>query len=179
MKIARLIMTYSCGRNCGYCCNKYKSMQRITKLITKVKEIKDYDIVCITGGEPLLFPYEVKKLIKKLRQQNPSVVIYLYTTIFRKHMEEIIPLVNGIHYTLHENVSKRDLEQFKLFQQTIKSYLNKSFRLYVYPTNSVQIPIIPNRWKRIEIKQWISETELYLPKDETLFYLNDFKEVLK
>lgn len=173
-KIARVLITKKCQRNCTYCCNQYTTIMDNAQTINDLKVLKDYNTICITGGEPMLNPLRTRKIIQKLRNQKLSITIYLYTAKYVPEIETILPLVQGVHFTLHSNSSEQDINDFQKFQQLIKNYYNgKSYRLYISPDIFYTISIQPNLWKRVEIKPWIPEGKCPLPTGETLFILNE------
>ncbi|KKL47756.1 hypothetical protein LCGC14_2332390 [marine sediment metagenome] len=171
MKIARLIVTFDCERNCSYCCNKYKSIVGNRTKIKSLKEVKYYDAVCITGGEPMLNPYKVYGIIQILKKQNPKVIIYLYSALWVRDMVDMMAVVNGIHFTLHANSTAIDILNFYEFQKEAQNFPWVSFRLYVHPQIKYGVNVVPKVWKRIESKPWIGEESCQLPENETLFEL--------
>lgn len=50
---ARVIVTYRCDRHCPGCCN---TQPQDVKTIHLIEELKDYEEIVVTGGEPLLEP---------------------------------------------------------------------------------------------------------------------------
>ena len=175
-KTARLLITFECKRNCSYCCNKYTKIINEGTKIKDLSQLSNLEEICITGGEPLLDIARTLKIVLTLRKQNPSAKIYMYTAWFKNpnplYMTVLISLLDGIHYTLHEEATVEDISDFYHFQTMIADYPKKSFRLYIH--NSVTGALILNleNWIRIEKKNWISETECELPKHETLFILD-------
>lgn len=137
--------------------------------------LKGYDEICLTGGEPMLNPLRTCLIVEHLCIEMPNTPIYLYTAQFDSKIERILPLIQGVHFTLHTDASSKDVEDFILFQQLIEQYqANKSYRLYISPDVNQLIPIKPFLWARIEVKPWIPESECYLPVHETLFILENF-----
>lgn len=175
MKKARLLITKNCVHNCKYCCNKYTSIMKDMIEIKDLNEINGMDEYIITGGEPLLFPSKVILIIKTLREKNPLAKFYLYTTIMIDYskMCEIISLLDGVHFTLHEESDLKDFFNFSRFQDLVlRLFKNskKSFRCYVQDTIEHEITIFPNIWTRFEIKGWIKEEDLVLPFGEKLYF---------
>ena len=169
MRIARTIMTFDCQRDCDLCCNKYAPMQRLMTP-SSLEDLKAYDQVLITGGEPMLYPRKAVELAKALREQNPMQTIYLYTALYSPYMEKILPYIDGVHFTIHYPTTRADLLGFYKFQDLIEGW-NKSFRLYLEPRVNHPIAVVPSRWTRVEVKPWLQEHEMKLPKGEVLLVL--------
>ena len=112
---ARIIVTFDCKRNCSYCCNKYTKIIKKATDLYDLNDIKDCSEYIITGGEPMLYPDKVIKLIKQLRLLNKKAKIYMYTTLFKPSLLKIIKLIDGVHYTLHANTTREDMEDFYRF----------------------------------------------------------------
>ena len=176
MKIARLLITKACQRSCSYCCNEQEGALDTMQDIT-VAGLQGYDQVLITGGEPMLYPQRIKALVKALRLQNPKVTIYLYSAYYRAaHTPQIMDMVDGIHFTLHEGTSTREISEFIQFQTCIQMFRlrgmhHKSYRLYIVPSVELLIPIRPALWSRIE--SFPFKEQCPLPQGEELFLLKD------
>jgi organic radical activating enzyme len=182
-KTARVIITFDCERSCDYCCNKYKSLMDKGIHIDDIVPLFNYDEICITGGEPMLYPERTLTIIKRLKQYvKQTTKIYLYTAKYvnNSNSRYIRCLVNGIHFTLHKTSTKEDVKDFEKFQDDILlheqlsiMYGMKSFRLFIHPRMSYPVKIYPFIWKRVEIKPWLEEGNCPLPKNETLYILNE------
>ena len=136
-----------------------------------LKELIEFKYVCVTGGEPTLEPVKTLAIIMRLRKQNPSVKIYLYTATYVDALYEIIKWLNGIQYTLHYPMKSTDLTLFYQFQNLISKYNYQSFRLYIDSRFTDSVMIIPNLWKRVEVKAW--QDYCPLPENEKLFILEE------
>ena len=176
-KIARLIITLDCNRKCSYCCNTPKVLDSATR-IDSLSALKDYDEICITGGEPLLYPNKVIKISKALKTYKNR--IYLYTAIsndLRRVMDD--GCIDGVHFTLHESGNIIDFYNIQSIAETDDCYHNDiSFRAFILknvPYSTIMIS--PNVWARLEIKDWIKDC--LLPKNETLFILESNNEEVK
>ena len=72
-----------------------------------------------------------------------------------------------------------DINGFQKFQEAIKEG-HGSYRLYIDPRVKHGVSIQPNLWKRVEVKPWLTESELIqiqpngLPKGEDLILLDKF-----
>lgn len=166
---ARVLMTMKCNRSCLYCCNKEVGILDSAIETSDFNDFAKYDTICLSGGEPMLNPTMVIEWIYKIRYRNPEARILLYTALYHPLMEQIIPLVDGIQYSLHVPLNGNDVDDFASFQADIALYglAEQSFRLYVESSINYDIPIIPALWKRIEIKPFMKSCSL--PKNERLF----------
>ena len=172
-KTARLIVTFECQRHCPYCCNNYRSIMDEAETITDLALLSSYDAVCVTGGEPMLDPDRTLSIINQLRSQRHDLVIYLYTAWFTYRLAELFSVVDGIHYTVHQHSGAPDIDAFHCFQRMVAAHPGKSYRLYVHPQVNHPITIEPYLWRRVEVKDWIPESEARLPDGETLFILQE------
>lgn len=62
MRKLRLLFTKDCNRDCPGCCNKDWDLDHLPVCA----DFKPYDLVMITGGEPMLYPERLLKLIRKI-----------------------------------------------------------------------------------------------------------------
>ena len=171
MKIARVLITLACPRSCPYCCNGYDHIMRQARPITDLADLVDYDQVLLTGGEPMLYPDEIRRIIPILRgQRTKATTIYLYTALYTPELPGLLPLLDGAQFTLHLPFSPSDLRDFESFQGDIVLYPEKSFRLAISPDIETTIPVIPNRWVRVLSKDWRSEERCVLPPGEDFFH---------
>lgn len=168
MKTARLIVTLDCNRKCHYCCNTPEMLASATK-INDLSVLKDYDEICITGGEPMLNPKRTLNILIELDYYNKP--LYLYTALFHPELYALIHFLDGVHYTLHTNTTRTDLENLSHMHSLITQFPGKSYRLYVQKDIDKITHIVPSLWTRLEIKQWIKECPL--PENETLFILEE------
>jgi hypothetical protein len=141
------------------------------KQITDLAKLQEFKYVCVTGGEPMLEPDRTAEIIAKLWKQRNDRIIYLYTAFYHKSLEDIMCLINGVHYTLHYPMKSTDLTLFNQFQNLIEKYDNKSFRLYIDSRFTDTVMIRPNLWKRVEVKAW--QDYCPLPENEKLFILTE------
>jgi pyruvate-formate lyase-activating enzyme len=169
MRKARIIMTLDCSRHCSYCCNKQPGLLDQGKMLEpEMTELKGYDEAMVTGGEPMLYPWEAANLASILRDDLKIPKIYLYSALYRPELWEIIGAFDGMHFTLHENASDSDVYQIELLEHLISKNLDKSFRLYINPAVGHKVTISPHLWKRVEVKGFLNPCPL--PKDEELFF---------
>lgn len=171
-KIARVLITKACRRHCDGCCNNYLSIMKDMKTIQSVDSLDDFDIVCLTGGEPMLVPELVKEVALELRARSiKGRQIYLYTAQFNPAIEELLTYLDGIHYTIHWPTTEQDIEEFRRYQDLIAHVPDKSYRLYIDSRVNLAVTIRPDLFVRVECKPWLAEEECPLPPGESLFYL--------
>jgi organic radical activating enzyme len=116
-RTARVIVTYQCDRNCPGCCNS--KLFNVPK-ISNISELRDYEEVVLTGGEPMLFANSLLNFIKKLKRQNRGQKIFLYTAYLR--MDEHIKILNkldGITVTLHAEATEDDIRNLKYMSENL------------------------------------------------------------
>ena len=68
-----------------------------------MKDAKGYDSIYITGGEPMLYPEQLRKLVVNLKGDNSNIKIYLYTALPypKDDFLEILNIIDGCTVTLH------------------------------------------------------------------------------
>ena len=99
---ARIMVTDKCNKHCSYCCNKQYPIESLGYLLTG--DIRFYSEFMLTGGEPMLEPLVLSKLIQLTRHEAPAAKIYLYTAEYnRVELANISRLVDGITITIHDN----------------------------------------------------------------------------
>lgn len=178
VKTARVLLTTRCNRDCSYCCNKQPGILDGAIQIPfwfSPSYFENFGAVCITGGEPMLIPEMVGTFADRVKQHALYTrPVYMYSAQYTKKTEEVLKHIDGIHFTLHENPSPRDIMDFHKFQELIakEENRNKSFRLYVNPSINHTLNIIPSLWKRVEIAPWREECPL--PENETLFKWGEY-----
>ena len=174
-KSARVILTLDCPRNCEYCCNKQPGMLDQAQKITDLSDLADYDVINLTGGEPMLYPYQTLSIIAELRNHNPRAKIYLYTAMWDAALLKILDDVDGITFTLH-STAKEDLNDLVYVCGDLASAASKrrserqSNRLKVPPDCTESLVFDPRLWTSISRGRW--DEECFLPAGETLFILD-------
>ena len=166
----RLIVTLQCNRNCHYCYNKHDSIKQVWRDVMLDEVVGKYDTYVITGGEPLM----IKQLDRTLHvleqlQSGGESKIYMYTSICSLHLPDIMPLIDGITYSVHYNMDAHDLSMFKRFQTYAEFYDEHSFYLNIDSGVDTPLPIIPSVWTRIQSFKPL--TSCPVPEGEDLFRL--------
>ena len=170
---ARLIATLDCNKKCHYCCNTTLMLAQAT-IITNLAELDNYSEVCITGGEPMLYPDETYNIIKELRRSNRK--IYLYTALAANRgslFQMLMKGLDGIHYTIHYNTAGWDAAMdIRNLEELSKEFpTSKSFRMYIDSDVTFPVQYTPNRWSRVESFAFVEDCPL--PAHEDLFILED------
>lgn len=114
---ARFLITLDCHRSCDGCCNSYGKIMGYARNVSSLEELFDFDEIIITGGEPMLHGAETVKMIRNIKSMYPKKKIYLYTTLFNNYVLDILPILDGIHYTLHYPADELDNQLLLLFQE--------------------------------------------------------------
>jgi hypothetical protein len=140
-----------------------------------IKQLQGYKNLVISGGEPMLYPDRTLKLAKVLKKWVPEAKIFLYTAYYRNaaDIERVLPFIDGVNFTVHKEANERDLKEFEEFQQFIKRYPNKNFRLYVDAAIGDKVNIDQDAWDRAKVAPWMTEPEMMASGGcpEDLFYL--------
>ena len=160
VKILRLLITDKCLRNCKDCCNKQWNLRKLPV----ENDYSKYSEILLTGGEPLLFPYSVIKVIGEIRNFTQGTKIYLYTAMVENANKVLMVLdfLDGLTVTLHE---QKDVEYFSKLNDLLQcnNYSKKSLRLNIF--SGVDIGKINlSCWKVKKDIVWIENCPL--PKNE-------------
>lgn len=76
-KVIHIMVTSLCNRNCPHCCNKQYDLNDIPYVTDE--ELKEAEVICITGGEPFLYS-NPDKIARHYKQAYPNIKkIYVYT----------------------------------------------------------------------------------------------------
>jgi len=173
---ARVILTTKCPRRCSYCVNKYPGVLEQARsflfMHEMVKALAKYQVVCLTGGEPMLvMPEHMIAFAKAIRHAWPGIKIYAYVSDYchREDLARLMALVDGVNYALHASTNLGDIDRFYGFQTLAKQF-HGSHRLAMHP-QIVFTPIVitPGCWTRIEMKPWLEPGDCCVPDNEDLY----------
>ena len=92
MKIARVLITTGCNLKCTYCCNKIPEVQDTFKMVTFdqfVENANQYDVINISGGEPMLVIEKMQGLIRCIEYSEFKGDLYLYTNGYEDRYGDI------------------------------------------------------------------------------------------
>jgi len=141
------------------------------KEISNLSELDGFNEVNLTGGEPML---DIDRTIEIARYfKERGCTVYCYSALFHNRLRELLPFIDGLHFTLHKESGLKEMNEFSWLQNIIYNYPEKSFRLYMVQGFSEIITLVPGVWSRIELKPWIEEGECPLPEGEELFILKE------
>jgi organic radical activating enzyme len=161
MKKLRLLMTAQCNRDCEGCCNKDWDLEELPIWDSDV----EYDIVLITGGEPMLFPRNVSRIANHIKTKTPKTKVYLYTALANRHLPLLVAeVLDGVTLTLHE---QKDVLRFNEFNAMLllfpKAHRGKSLRLNVFEGVDIS-QMDTSLWTVKDGIEWIDDCPL--PEDE-------------
>jgi hypothetical protein len=132
-----------------------------------VQSYQGYDMILLTGGEPLLKPHVVYDTVMEIRKQTDAPII-CYTAISEKRLvENILKIVDGITLTLHE---QEDVRGFWMLCSLLSKYdvANKSMRLNIFKGIRIDYEL-PPYWNVKRDMVWIKDCPL--PECEVLMRL--------
>lgn len=154
MRILRLLLLSACNRACPGCCNK----QWDIATLPVVRDFRGYNMVILTGGEPMLNPSLVVGVTHHIRCQTTAPII-LYTAK-PEGLPLVMPYLDGVTVTLHEQA---DVAPFLALPK-----LHGSLRVNVFA--GVEVGDVPG-WQAKRNIEWIEDCPL--PKDEVFMRLSD------
>ena len=157
----RLLLFRQCNRNCDGCCNKDFDLDALPV----ENDFRRYKKVFLTGGEPMLKPRLVLKVINRIRN-NSNAIIIMYTAKVDdlNSTVGVMRFLDGVTVTLHE---QSDVIPFRNLERYIRNNLpvweiTKSLRLNVF--NNVSLGTVSSAWKTKRNIKWIKNAPL--PKGE-------------
>ena len=166
MKKLRLLITKKCNRTCEGCCNKDYDLDALPVITDFTK----YDILLITGGEPMLYPHLVKHVCQLARAQNYKIKIIVYTAKTRFIYELLGMLsetfIDGITFTCHDQQDADNLARREIWVKNTSMLRLNVFEGIVLEKDN---PI----WNNFDIHtgyKWIKNCTL--PQGETLGRIN-------
>jgi organic radical activating enzyme len=187
LKKARVIVTLKCNRNCGNCCNKEEVFKQ-HKVLTNINDLLSYDEIIITGGEPILLYVMLANFLHYLRGKYKKP-IFLYSALYNDEREyiNILRVVNGLHFTLHNEAKDKEIVELKKLSSLLLRYKDiykhLSLRLAIdnrlydkYDFSNIDF----SGWSVVKKMKWLVNAPL--PKDEELFIFdleNWYKEYTK
>lgn len=177
-KTLRLLLFEECNRKCRGCSNKSWDL----KNLPVCEDYSGYDEVLITGGEPLLDVHKVKEAIYKIKEQNETAKIYVYTADVRNRddIHELLYLVDGITLTLH---TKQDAKDFYITNRRLSfliryeyAFKKKALSLRLNIFKNVRLTFQDNLhfWKIKNNITWIKKCPL--PENETFMRYEPYIE---
>lgn len=162
MKKLRLVMFEECNRACEGCCNNDWDLNGLD-----VNEsFEGYDMVMLTGGEPMLKPDLVIETAERVRASSMAKII-LYTAKSRRALDLIAVMhwLDGVTLTLHEQYDVEAFIQLNKLIQRSPFLFCKDLRLNVF--SNVNIDGLNTRfWQVKDGIEWIKDCPL--PEGEVI-----------
>lgn len=168
-KKLRLFLWADCHRDCEGCCNKQFDLPNLPVC----ENYEGYDLIMLTGGEPMLYPDRLKQVIAEIREQTEApIVLYTAKTDDAKALVEIMELVDGITVTLHQQSDVLPLIALdERHSRYISAYCNqkptpRSYRINVFKGVDFDPGDVAGKWNVKDEIEWIPDCPL--PEGETL-----------
>ncbi len=154
----RLILFEERPRNCAGGCNKDWDI----KNLPVCSDFHGYQLIMLTGGEPMLCPGLVAKAVEQIRSQtNAPIILYTALLTDKEALGKILDMIDGITVTLHDY---EDVAPFQEFDRYYAKRADKSFRLNVF--DGIGYINCSDRWKIKSGITWIKDCPL--PAGEVL-----------
>jgi len=158
MKKLRLLITEKCEKNCPGCCNNDWDLNAL-EIET---DYSQYDLIMMTGGEPMLDPYgTVMKAMELYDKSKAKIVMYTADVGHLGKTLMVLSAIDGITVTLHDQEDAKDFV-------SLYGYLNyrkgeargKTMRLNIF--KDIDISHLPNLslWKVKTGMEWIKNCSL-------------------
>jgi hypothetical protein len=172
-KKARLIFTRTCLKNCDGCCMRDISQDAPREI--NIKQLINYQEICITGGEPLCFHRELKDLIycikkeSRVHRRKPKIILYTAMPYPVISFIDILKELDGCTLTLHNDQDKWEFfrSHLNFIERFPESFL-KSLWLNTFVSFSENEIALCAAWK-IRQKIWLKHCPL--PEGEDLVRL--------
>lgn len=162
-KKLRLLLWENCDRDCDGCCNKGFDLPNLPVC----GSYKGYDLIMLTGGEPMLYPDRLKTVIGEIRKETDArIALYTAKTDNVDALIEIADLLDGLTVTLHD---PSDVAPFLAFDDRfawhrINRGLTKkreqTFRLNVFSEVKIIHGEITTKWNIKDNIEWIKDCPL-------------------
>jgi organic radical activating enzyme len=135
MKTARILLSAKCNRTCHYCCNEQDGTLDDAVPLHNLDILQNYKSVCITGGEPMMYPDRVIALANAIKAVK-DMPIYMYSATYTKRTEDVLQSLDGITFTMHEEASLKDVVGFDNIQELAHKY-PELLSIFVNPSKGV------------------------------------------
>lgn len=169
MKKLRLLITDKCPRSCAGCCNKDWDLNALP-ICT---DFSGYDEIMLTGGEPMLYPDLVNRVLYEIARVNPDALTIMYTARLSSpkdtsNLYYMLHKLGGITVTLHEQSDVYAFALFNLYLAT-EDRVKKSLRLNVF--KGIELPSLDlTGWQIKDNIVWLKDCPL--PQDEVFMRYN-------
>ena len=165
-KKLRLLLFEDCNRKCNGCCNNDWDL----KNLPICGFFRGYDLVMLTGGEPMLYPDVIYDAVNRIQEQTEAPII-LYTALLadKTELARILDKIAGVTVTLHTTA---DITPFLEFDRYYVGRGDKSLRLNVF--EEVGPVSCSARWNVKSGITWIKDCPL--PSGEALMRFKGTKK---
>ena len=156
-KELRLFMWANCHKTCTMCCNQYWDLDALPDC----EDYSPYDVISITGGEPLIDTRTIHNVIRQIRKTSKAE-IYIYTAKVDE-LADMLPVVyaaDGLTVTLHD---PEDAAPLQRLADAIVG-IDRSLRANIF--KGVHVPGNLPGWVVKWDKVYVANAPL--PKSETL-----------
>jgi organic radical activating enzyme len=133
-----------------------------------------YDMIMLTGGEPMLYPDRLKSIIREIRRKTKTpIILYTAETTNIEELSDIVRCIDGVTVTLHQPSDFDDFLRFDHYH-TNEFGSPRSYRLNIFKGVNLDTGEVKGRWKIKANIDWISKAPL--PEGETLMRYNSQSE---
>lgn len=173
-KNARIIITFTCNRNCNGCCNK--SIEGM-KSLNDISELSNYKEFIITGGEPFVLGDNLLKVINILKTFNVPLVIYSawYSgneSLYKEILSKIDKLTFTLHYDSEDN--EKDIKELYELSKILPKNLSARLSLDDRFKNEFNSDYL-NKW---DVRKLVWKDFCPIPENEDLLYI-DYKKIIE
>ncbi len=150
--LLRVLMTNNCNLNCRYCKVKFNLKTKTVEIIKEndirniLKQFQELSprfkkLVSITGGEPLLYFNEVKKIIELCKKElkNYWIVLFTNATLLNKNIVEYLKKENIL--TVISVDGRKSHDRIRVFRNKQGSYDLIKKNLNLLKRNGVKIGV--------------------------------------
>ena len=156
----RLLLWTMCDRDCEGCCNKDWDLDNLKT----ERDFNKYSLIMLTGGEPMINPSYVHKIIWRIKKQTNAPIV-MYTADVTNIVEAwgLLYELHGMTITLHE---QEDVVPFLRFNAYLSKLMKqKSLRLNVFKNINLS-GVDTDGWEVKDNIEWIKNCPL--PEGEVL-----------
>lgn len=175
----RLITTLTCTNTCSKCCNNYLDIDKIMTFEEWIEnnsyQANNIDELILTGGDPVLYPKNIKLLIKDDSFYFTDLIIYssvfdykYWKTIFDM---DIMEPFDGITLSIHNYAEMLNFQVLHSWFKKNNIYKqNIDFRLNIFEDVKFKSGFDFYNW-RVKIVSW--QDDCPVPEGEILLRLEE------
>lgn len=170
----RLLLWEECNRTCEGCCNKDFDLPNLPVL--NPEDALHYDLIMLTGGEPMLNPSTVTRTADHLRKYTDAkIVMYTAATYDSLRLPVVCTHLDGVTVTVHEPSDVNDLylldEALCIWQDDYPQ--DFSARLNIFAGCEVDRTRLNFGWYIKDNIEWIKDCPL--PENEDFKRLSPYR----